>query len=189
MDFQPILFALVIFGALLVLAAVLWSGFHAEGDVRRDAADRAFKRVPPVEPVVLAKLELQPIDLEPLVIAAIGRWTGAPRRWVLGRTDDATVSADGDALTSAIDGLVRIILRGTDPGDAIDVSIERDGDRVTVVLAGGARVSRPFEAAVVPALHRAVVRAHSGSISETRVSGRRFYRLQLPVAGHLVRTA
>lgn len=173
----------------MVLTAVLWRGLHAESDLRRDTVDRAPERVPPDDPVVLARLELQPIDLEPLVIAAIGRWTGAPRRWVLGRTDDATVSADGDALTSAIDGLVRIILRGTDPGDAIDVCIERDGDRVTVVLAGRERVSRPFEAAVVPALHRAVVRAHSGSISETRVAGRRFYRLQLPVAGHLVRTA
>lgn len=186
MNFQPILVAVLISAALMMVAAVFWSGLRAEAGA---PAERVPEPVLPDEPVVLARLDLVPIDLEPLVIAAIGRWTGSPRRWLLGRTDDAPVRADGDALTSAIDGLVRIMVSGTDPGDPIDVSIERDSDRVSVVLAGGERIPRPFEPPILPVLLRAVVRAHAGSISETRVDGRRSYQLQLPVAGHLVRSA
>lgn len=192
MDVPSLLPGLAIFAALSTVGALMWRVLEAEcGDAAtRRAVDTPERRAPAVEPVVRAALALAPVDLEPLVVATIGRWTATPRRWLLGHTDDATVSADGEALTSAIDGLVRIAVRNTGPGDPIDVSIERDRDSVSVIVThtaapveSGADTRGRSETLTVPTFLRAVVRAHAGSISETRIGCQRLYRLSLPVTG------
>jgi signal transduction histidine kinase len=50
-------------------------------------------------------LHLASVEIEPLVVDALGRWGHAPRRWSQGIVDEVTVLGDRDRLAMALDAL------------------------------------------------------------------------------------
>ena len=71
-------------------------------------------------------LHLRPIEVEPLLVEALQRWSPTPRQWRLGATDEAVVDADADRLALAIDALVENAVKHTAPDDWIDLSVRRN---------------------------------------------------------------
>src|SRR5439155_141761 len=51
-------------------------------------------------------LRAVPIEVDSLMLEALGRWDHVPRAWSLGVLDDATVEADRDHLILAVDALL-----------------------------------------------------------------------------------
>ena len=54
-----------------------------------------------------------PVDVAPLVVEAVHRWTATPRRWELGSVTDATVSCDADRLAVALDAVIENAVQHT----------------------------------------------------------------------------
>lgn len=75
------------------------------------------------------------VELEPLMLQALQRWTPTPRRWLLSRLDEATVLADADRLTLAIDALIENAVGHTKPGESIELSLVRSAGEVTISVA------------------------------------------------------
>ncbi len=78
-------------------------------------------------------LHLAPVEVEPLLVDALGRWGRTRRRWTLGAVDEATVLADHDRLALALDALIENAVAHTDVDDRIAVSARLED--ATVVLA------------------------------------------------------
>jgi signal transduction histidine kinase len=72
-------------------------------------------------------LHLEPVDVETIVVDAVRRWTATPRRWLLGSTEEATVTADADRLEVALDALIENAVNHTRESDTIEVAIRRRG--------------------------------------------------------------
>src|SRR6266511_6268003 len=51
-------------------------------------------------------LHLAPVEVEPLVVEALGRWDHAPRRWSQGAVDEMTVLGDRDRRAVALEALL-----------------------------------------------------------------------------------
>jgi signal transduction histidine kinase len=66
------------------------------------------------------------IEVEPVLVAALHRWSPTPRQWRLGATDEAVVDADADQLALAIDALVENAVKHTNPDDWIELSVRRN---------------------------------------------------------------
>jgi signal transduction histidine kinase len=82
-------------------------------------------------------LHKRPIEIEPMLVDALHRWSPTPRQWRLGTTDDAVVEADGDRLALAIDALVENAVKHTTPSDWIELSVRRNhGVEITVADSG-----------------------------------------------------
>jgi signal transduction histidine kinase len=77
-------------------------------------------------------LNKAPADLEELVVSALRRWSHVPRRWVLGRLDDARIRCDAERLALALDALIENAVQHTVPGDTITLSVRRSSSSVTV---------------------------------------------------------
>ena len=71
-------------------------------------------------------LHVRPIEVEPLLVEALQRWSPTPRQWRLGPTDEAVVDADADRLALAIDALLENAVKHTTPADWIELSVRRD---------------------------------------------------------------
>jgi signal transduction histidine kinase len=70
-------------------------------------------------------LHKRPIEVEPVLVEALQRWSPTPRQWRLGPTDEAVVDADADRLALAIDALVENAVKHTKPDDWIELSVRR----------------------------------------------------------------
>jgi signal transduction histidine kinase len=82
-------------------------------------------------------LHKQPIEVEPVLVSALQRWSPTPRQWRLGTTDEAVVDADADRLALAIDALVENAVKHTTPNDWIELAVRRHhGVEITVADSG-----------------------------------------------------
>jgi signal transduction histidine kinase len=82
-------------------------------------------------------LHKQPIEVEPVLVEALHRWSPTPRQWRLGATDEAVVEADADRLALAIDALVENAVKHTNPDDWIALSVRRNHEVVISVADSG----------------------------------------------------
>ena len=71
-------------------------------------------------------LHKKPIEVEPVLVNALHRWSPTPRQWRLGVTDEVMVDADADRLALAIDALVENAVKHTTPHDWIELSVRRN---------------------------------------------------------------
>ncbi|TMD20868.1 MAG: HAMP domain-containing histidine kinase [Chloroflexi bacterium] len=74
------------------------------------------------------------IEVEPVLVEALHRWSPTPRQWRLGATDEAVVDADADRLALAIDALVENAVKHTTVEDWIELSVRRN-HRVEISVA------------------------------------------------------
>jgi signal transduction histidine kinase len=82
-------------------------------------------------------LHKKPIEVEPLLVSALQRWSPTPRLWRLGTTDEAVVDADADRLALAIDALVENAVKHTTPDDWIELAVRRNhGVEISVADSG-----------------------------------------------------
>jgi signal transduction histidine kinase len=75
-------------------------------------------------------LRLAPVDAAELVIDILHRWSQTPRKWALGTLTEASVLADRDRLTLALDALIENAVDHTDPDDRIELATRHQGDRI-----------------------------------------------------------
>jgi len=75
------------------------------------------------------------IDLEPLLVETLRRWSPTPRRWGLGDVDEATVEGDRDRLQLALDALIENAVKHTSPEDSIELGLSRRGDTAVLTVA------------------------------------------------------
>lgn len=100
----------------------------------RRLADRLLLLAAAEDPDFLHK---RPIEVEPLLVEALHRWSPTTRQWRLGATDEAVVDADADRLALAIDALVENAVKHTTPEDWIELSVRRNqGVEITVADSG-----------------------------------------------------
>jgi signal transduction histidine kinase len=79
-------------------------------------------------------LRTTPVQLAPLAGDLLRRWEPIPRRWLAGRIDDATVLADEDRLTLALDAIVDNAVRFTGDGDQIEISVACDDGAAAITI-------------------------------------------------------
>jgi signal transduction histidine kinase len=83
-------------------------------------------------------LHLQPVEVEPVLADALGRWRHTPRRWRPGAVADAEILADRDRLAVALDALLENAVAHTGEGDWIELSARaEDGFAVVTVADAG----------------------------------------------------
>jgi signal transduction histidine kinase len=85
-------------------------------------------------------LHKKPIEVEPVLVSALQRWSPTPRQWRLGSTDEAVVDADADRLALAIDALVENAVKHTSPGDRIELGVRRTHQVEITVSDSGAGI-------------------------------------------------
>ncbi|MGH3404316.1 MAG: sensor histidine kinase [Streptosporangiaceae bacterium] len=84
------------------------------------------------------------------MLETLHRWSHTPRRWSLGTLAEATVQADGDRLTLALDALVENAVYHTDADGQIELSARREDESVILAVSDtgpgipAAEVSRIF---------------------------------------------
>ena len=89
-------------------------------------------------------LHPEPVDVETIVVDAVHRWTATRRRWLLGSTEEATVTADADRLEVALDALIENAVNHTRESDTIEVATRRRGARALIsVRDTGAGIPAP----------------------------------------------
>jgi signal transduction histidine kinase len=130
-------------------------------------------------------LDVQPLNIDALLLEALERWGYTPRRWRLGEVAEVTVRGDRERLGVAMDALVENAIAHTGPDDLIELSARLvDGQAVLAVADSGcgiaeedlarifARFSRakPYRSRDVggfglglPTVH-AIAEAHHGSV-------------------------
>jgi signal transduction histidine kinase len=144
------------------------------------------------------------VDMEPLVVETLRRWSPTPRRWTLGEIDEATVDADLDRLQLALDALIENAVKHTGSEDAIKLTLSREADMAVVAVSDAGSgippevLDRIFDrfARADPArnrdrggvglglsLVRAIAEAHGGSVRVESTLGRGSrFELRLPLA-------
>jgi signal transduction histidine kinase len=75
------------------------------------------------------------IDLEPLLVETLRRWSPTPRRWGLGDVDETTVEADRDRLQLALDALIENAVKHTSPEDSIELGLSRRENAAVLTVA------------------------------------------------------
>jgi signal transduction histidine kinase len=80
-------------------------------------------------------LRLVRVDAGELVLEAISRWNHVPRRWSVGAITDATVEADRDSLTMALDALIENAVHHTPEDRHIELGVRRDGQDIVIGVA------------------------------------------------------
>jgi signal transduction histidine kinase len=145
------------------------------------------------------------VDLAPLVVETLRRWSTEDRRWSVGTVDEATVDADPDRLQLALDALIENAVKHTTIEDSIELSLKRQAKAVVLAVAdSGTGISpealdRIFDrfARADPARGRdgggvglglsvvkAVAEAHGGSVDVRSALGKgSTFALRLPLAG------
>ena len=58
------------------------------------------------------------------------RWSQTPRKWALGTLTEASVLADRDRLTLALDALIENAVDHTDPDGRIELATRHEGDKI-----------------------------------------------------------
>lgn len=82
-------------------------------------------------------LHKKPIEVEPILVNALHRWSPTPRQWRLGTTHEVAIDADADRLALAIDALIENAVKHTTPDDWIELSVRRThGVEITVADSG-----------------------------------------------------
>jgi signal transduction histidine kinase len=129
-------------------------------------------------------LHKRPIEIEPVLVDALHRWSPTRRQWRLGTTDEAVVQADADRLALAIDVLVENAVKHTTPNDWIELSVRRNhGVEIRVADSGSgiapadlghiferfnrAEASRQFDKEGVGlglAIVKTIAEAHGGTV-------------------------
>jgi signal transduction histidine kinase len=79
-------------------------------------------------------LRLAPVDATELVVEAVHRWSQTPRRWSLGTVTEASVQADEDRLTLALDALIENAIEHTDLDGRIELSVRQEGKQVIIAV-------------------------------------------------------
>lgn len=144
-------------------------------------------------------VDMQPVEVEDIVLDTLRRWGPIQRHWRLGALVDATVKGDRDRLALAIDALVENAVKHTQQDQAIELSArEQDGmvviavaDEGTGIDAGDAnrlfeRFSRGGSAdgggsGLGLAIVTAIVGAHGGMArARPRLAGGSVFELLLP---------
>jgi two-component system, OmpR family, sensor kinase len=80
-------------------------------------------------------LHLTPVDVADFLMETLHRWSQTPRRWTLGPLPEATVQADADRLTLALDALIENAIDHTEPDGSIELSARHEGDTVIFAVA------------------------------------------------------
>jgi signal transduction histidine kinase len=75
-------------------------------------------------------LHLAPVDAAALVMDILHRWSQTPRKWALGRLTEASVLADRDRLTLALDALIENAVDHTDPDGRIELATRHEDDKI-----------------------------------------------------------
>jgi two-component system OmpR family sensor kinase len=140
------------------------------------------------------------VEVEPLVVETVRRWSGAAdRRWAVEIGVEGVVIADRERVASALDALVENAIKFTGPQDTIRISGGGEGSRAVLIVEDtGEGIAEPDLARIFErfvrgsagrgagtglglAIVRAIVDAHGGSVgvSSSAGSGTRF-RLELP---------
>lgn len=149
-------------------------------------------------------VRLAPVEVGDLLLDALGRWNHVARRWSIGALTEATVQADRDSLTLALDALIENAVHQTREGGRIELGVRREGaDLVLVVADSGpgvpaAEAERIFDRfsrtdpartrgnggfGLGLAIVRAIAEAHGGSARVRSVSGQgAAFELVLPDA-------
>src|SRR6266540_288051 len=130
-------------------------------------------------------LDLAPVEVEPLMVSALNRWTQTPRRWSHRLGAEATVLGDRDRLALALDALIENAVAHTDVDGRIELSTRLEGGAVVLGVADSgcgipaAELDRIFDqfARVDPhrnrkaggvglglAIVKAIAEAHHGSV-------------------------
>jgi len=79
-------------------------------------------------------LRLAPVDATELVVETLHRWSQTPRRWSLGTLTEASVQADEDRLTLALDALIENAIDHTDLDGRIELSVRQEGKKVILAV-------------------------------------------------------
>jgi len=86
------------------------------------------------------------VEVEPMLVEAVHRWSATPRQWRLGATDEVVVDADADRLALAIDALVENAVKHTKPNDWIELSVRRNhGVEIEVADSGSGIPTKDLE--------------------------------------------
>jgi len=150
-------------------------------------------------------LHTSTVELAPLVVETLRRWSMEDRRWSVGAVDEATVDADPDRVQLALDALIENAVKHTTPEDSIELSLKRRAKTAVLAVADtGTGISpeaseRIFDrfARADPARSRegggvglglsvvkAVAEAHGGSVHVRSSLGRgSTFSIHLPLAG------
>lgn len=80
-------------------------------------------------------LHLTPVNVADFLMETVHRWSQTPRRWSLGTLPEATVQADEDRLTLALDALIENAIDHTERDGRIEVSARLDAENVVLAVA------------------------------------------------------
>ena len=79
-------------------------------------------------------LRVAPVDVADFLMETLHRWSQTRRRWSLGPLAEASVPADEDRLTLALDALIENAVDHTGPDGRIELSARRDGGNVILAV-------------------------------------------------------
>jgi signal transduction histidine kinase len=154
-------------------------------------------------------LHLTTVDVTDFLMETLHRWSQTPRRWSLGTLTEATVLADQDRLTLALDALIENAVDHTERDDPIELSARLDGENVVFAVAdsgsgipasevgrifgrftrvdqGRSRKTGGFGLGL--AVVKAIAEAHSGLVQVRSTVGKgSVFELLLPAAADLPR--
>jgi signal transduction histidine kinase len=74
------------------------------------------------------------VDIRDFLRETFDRWAHVPRRWSLGEVPDATVWADRDRLTLAVDALIENAVHHTTDEGSIGLSARCEGDSIIIAV-------------------------------------------------------
>lgn len=138
-------------------------------------------------------LHRRPLEVEPVLVEALRRWSATPRRWRLGRMDEVVVEADADRLAVALDALIENAVKHTSEEDTIELSVTASHGQALIAVADSGpgiapvdqeRIFERFGQAGSPRsrlaggmglglpIVKTVAEAHGGSLTLDSVPGR-----------------
>jgi signal transduction histidine kinase len=119
-------------------------------------------------------LDLAPVPADSVMMDALERWGHAPRCWQLGELAEASIPADRDRLSAALDALLENAIAHTDKGDRIELSARiQHGQAIFTVADSGCGIPEAD-------LDRIFARFARASPHRSRQSGG--FGLGLPIA-------
>ncbi len=152
-------------------------------------------------------LHLTPVNVADLLMETVHRWNQTQRGWSLGPLTEATVLADEDRLTLALDALIENAIEHTERDSRIELSARRDGENVVIAVADSgsgipaSEVNRVFERftrvdqgrsrkaggfGLGLAVVKAIAEAHNGSVRVQSTVGKgSVFEFLLPLTADL----